>query len=322
MTKVLVLGGTGFLGSSVASLFRSRCYTVETISRRNGVDARDENALQVCFRQSKPDVVVHAAAHVGGIAYNATCPVAIFEDNLRMAFGVVRAARKSGVPKLVNIMPNCTYPGEMKLYTESRWWDGPMHPTVLTYGMPRKALWVHACAARKEIGLNSIHLVLPNLYGPRDHFDVVRSHALGALVRKIVDAKHNGSHQVKVWGTGNAVREWMFVEDAAEGIAVAAERYDEMEILNLGSGQGCSIRELAEMIADAAGWRGDLVYDTSRPDGAPVKILDTLKMKEKLDDWHPQTRLVDGIQRTVAWYEEHRSEISSTVSSVPASVAS
>jgi GDP-L-fucose synthase len=319
MKKVLVLGGSGFLGASVAAAFRARGYEVETQSRRTGLDARDENALEACLGRAKPDLLVHAAAHVGGIAYNATCPVSIYEDNLRMGFAVVRAARRVGVPKLVNIMPNCTYPGEMDRYEESRWWDGPMHPTVLTYGMPRKTLWAHAWACRKENQLASIHLVLPNLYGPRDHFDPVRSHALGALVRKVVDARRSGARQVEVWGTGNAVREWMYVEDAGEGVAVAAERYDEIEILNLGSGKGCSIRELAQMISESADWRGELVFDTTRPDGAPVKILDTRKMKEKLGEWFPATGLGDGIRRTVAWYKTHREEISA--SAVPAGAA-
>jgi GDP-L-fucose synthase len=321
MAKVLVLGGSGFLGSSVTAAFRARGYAVETHSRRNGLDARDEDAVSACLRRSNPDILVHAAAHVGGIAYNAKCPVAIFEDNLQMGFAVVRAARRAGIPKLVNVMPNCTYPGEMELYAESRWWDGPMHPTVVTYGMPRKALWAHAWACQMEQQLASIHLVLPNLYGPRDHFDAVRSHALGALVRKIVDAKHNGIGQIDVWGTGNAVREWMYVEDAAEGIVMAAERYDEIEILNLGSGKGCSIRELAEMIAAAAGWRGQLVFDRARPDGAPIKILDTRKMTEKLGAWFPATRLADGIARTVGWYEEHRETILAAAPAVPASAS-
>jgi len=310
MTKILVLGGSGFLGANVAGAFKRRGHQVETCSRRTGVDARDEQALTAYLRRWNPAVVIHCAAHVGGIAYNAKCPVAIYEDNLLLGYSVVHAARSAGIEKLVNVMPNCTYPGEMDLYRESRWWEGPMHPTVLTYGMPRKALWAHAWACRQEDRLSSIHLVLPNLYGPRDHFDIVRSHALGALVRKIVDAKQSNTAEVEVWGTGNAVREWMYVEDAAEGIALATEQYDDIEIMNLGAGKGCSIRELAEMIAEAADWQGNLVFDTTRPDGAPVKILDAQKMTKELGGWSPPTRLRDGIARTVAWYTKHRETIS------------
>lgn len=298
----MVLGGYGFLGANVVECFKHKGYQVEACSRRSNVDARSEKALFAYLERAHPEILVHCAAHVGGIAYNAQCPVAIYEDNLLLGFTVLRAAYRAGVQKLVNIMPNCTYPGEMELYSELRWWDGPMHPTVLTYGMPRKALWVHAWAYQQERCFRSIHLVLPNLYGPRDHFDIVRSHALGALIRKVIDAKQQGQHRVEVWGTGNPVREWMYVEDAAEGIVVATERYECIEILNLGSGKGCSVRELAEMVREAADWHGEFVYDTSRPDGAPLKILDTTRMLPALDGWHPRTKLRAGIARTVHWY--------------------
>lgn len=302
MKKVVILGGHGFLGANVVEAFARKRYQVEACSRRTGIDARQEEALTAYLARVRPEILVHCAAHVGGIAYNAQCPVAIYEDNLLLGFTVLRAAHRAGVQKLVNIMPNCTYPGEMELYSEPRWWDGPMHPTVLTYGMPRKALWVQAWAYQQERGFRSIHLVLPNLYGPRDHFDIVRSHALGALIRKVVDAKRQGQRLVEIWGTGNPVREWMYVEDAAEGIVVATERYECIEILNLGSGKGCTVRELAEMVREAADWHGEFVYDTSRPDGAPVKILDVSKMRVALDGWEPRTKLRDGITRTVHSY--------------------
>ncbi len=305
MEKVLVLGGHGFLGAAVAAAFAAGGRTVVVRSRRDGVDARDVTALLPCLEAERPDWLVNCAAHVGGIAYNARCPVAIYEDNLLIGFNVVRCARQAGVAKLINVMPNCTYPGEMELYSEPRWWDGPMHPTVLTYGMPRKAVWVHAWACQQQFGLRSIHLVLPNLYGPRDHFDIIRSHALGALIRKVVDAREQGLGTVEIWGTGAPVREWMYVEDAAAGILRAAERYDAMDILNLGCGKGCSIRELAELVRAAANWRGEFVYATDRPDGAPRKILDTGRMQAALD-WWPPTPLREGIVATVAWYEQHR----------------
>jgi GDP-L-fucose synthase len=321
MIKVVVLGGSGFLGSNVVEVFRRRGYHVDACSRRSGVDARQEQPLLAYLRKTNPDILVHCAAHVGGIAYNAKCPVAIFEDNLLLGYTVLRAARRAGIKKLVNIMPNCTYPGEMDLYAESGWWDGPMHPTVLTYGMPRKALWVHAWACRQESGFESIHLVLPNLYGPKDHFDVVRSHALGALIRKIVDAKQAGIEEVEIWGTGRAVREWMYVEDAAEGIVLATESYNDIEIMNLGCGKGCSIEELAEMIRERADWRGRFVFDTTKPDGAPVKILDAKKMNAALGGWSPQTGLREGIAKTMDWYLHHREAVPNLETAVPAAVA-
>src|SRR3989454_4366865 len=262
MAKVVVRGGAGFLGANVVAALKHRGCDVESVSRRTGVDAREEPVLLAYLERVKPEILIHCAAHVGGIAYNARCPIAIFEDNLLLGFNVVRSAYRSGVKKLVNIMPNCTYPGEMDLYSEPHWWDGPMHPTVLTYGMPRKTLWVQAWTYQQQYGFRSIHLVLPNLYGPRDHFDVVRSHALGALIRKVADAKRNRTREVEIWGTGCPLREWMYVEDAAEGLLRAVELYDDIEILNLGCGQGCSIRELAEIVRQEAGWPGSFVYDT------------------------------------------------------------
>lgn len=300
--KIVVLGGNGFLGANVMDAFRRGGHELESCSRRTGVDAREESELAAYLERIRPEILVNCAAHVGGIAYNEKCPIAIYEDNLRLGYTIVRAAYRAGVKKLVNIMPNCTYPGEMELYSEPHWWDGPMHPTVLTYGMPRKALWVQAWAYQQEYGFNSIHLILPNLYGPRDHFDIVRSHALGALIRKVVDAKLQGTPEVEVWGTGNPVREWMYVGDAAEGIALAAERYDSIEILNLGSGRGCSIRELAEMVREESGWNGRFIYNACRPDGAPRKILDTQRVLTELGGWQPATSLRGGIAKTIAWY--------------------
>lgn len=300
--KIAVLGGHGFLGANVVAEFRRAGHEVEICSRRTGIDARQEPVLNEYLEQTHPDILVNCAANVGGIAYNEKCPVAIYEDNLLLGYATLKAAYRANLKKLVNIMPNCTYPGEMDLYSERRWWDGPMHPTVLTYGMPRKALWVQAWAYQQEFGFRSIHLILPNLYGPRDHFDIVRSHALGALICKIVDAKLQGAAEVEIWGTGNPVREWMYVEDAAEGIALAAKLYDDIEILNLGSGIGCSIRQLAEMVREAAGWKGHFLYNTSRPDGAPRKILDTKRMQIELSGWRPPTSLREGIAKTIAWY--------------------
>ncbi len=319
MGEIVVLGGNGFLGACVVEACRRRGWRVHVASRRTGLDVRRPGALESYLEKVRPRMLIHCAAHVGGIAYNAQCPVSIYEDNLLIGFHVVQASARTGIQKLVNIMPNCTYPGDLDLYSEPRWWDGPMDDTVLTYGMPRKALWVQACAWRQQHGFQSIHLVLPNLYGPGDHFDVVRSHALGALIRKITDAKCEGRNSVEVWGSGNQVREWMYAEDAAEGILLAAESYSEMDILNLGCGKGCSIRQLALWIGQAANWEGELLFDSRRPDGAPKKILDVTRMRQALGGWMPPTSLNDGIRRTVNWWLEHRGN--SPASADPAALA-
>lgn len=294
-------GGTGFLGTCVARKFQSAGHHVQVASRRTGVDFREPAATEALLGRLRPRWVVNCAAHVGGIAYNALKPTEIYEDNLLIGFNLLRASVASGVEKFINVMPNCTYPGVAEVYHEPEWWDGPMHPTVLTYGMPRKALWVQGWAHHQATGFNNIHLVLPNLYGPGDHFDPVRSHALGALIARIDEAAAKGAPEVVVWGTGRPVREWMFVEDAAEGVWRAAERYDSIEILNIGSGRGCTIGELAAIIAEALGFEGRLVFDASRPDGAPQKIIDARRMEAALG-WHPATHLRQGIQETVEWF--------------------
>jgi GDP-L-fucose synthase len=302
--KIAIAGGFGFLGSNIVRKLQEKDYGPVPFSRRNGVDIRVFDQINEFLAKMKPDMVINCAAHVGGIAYNALAPVEIYEDNLLIGFNLVKACYLNDVKKLVNIMPNCTYPGVAEIYREAEWWDGEMHETVLTYGMPRKAIWVHCWSYKTKYGFNSIHIVLPNLYGPGDYFDPVRSHALGALIRKIVDAKLNGSSRVEIWGTGNPVREWGYVEDAAEGIITALEKHDDIEILNLGEGKGYSIIEVAEMIKKTIGWKGEFVFDSSRPDGAPRKVLDVEKMRKVLG-WKPKTSIKEGIRKTVAWYMQN-----------------
>jgi GDP-L-fucose synthase len=315
MPKVAVLGGSGFLGTHVARAFARSGYRVETASRRTGVDARNAASLARFLGQSRPNLVVNCIHHGGGIAYNAQCPVAIFEDNLLTGFYALQGAMRAGVEKFVSILGNSSYPGALERHEESRWWDGPLHESVMASSMPRKALWVHAWAYQQERGSRSIHLVLPNMYGPGDHFEPERSHALAALLRKVWEARQAGAREVPVWGTGKPVREWLYVEDAAEGIVRAAERYDEIEILNLGRGEGHSIRELAETIRELLDWTGEFVYDATRPDGAPVKVFDTSKMMTKLA-WRPPTSLREGLGKTIAWFAQQQKSQTAAAQSI------
>lgn len=300
MTKVLVLGGYGFLGAHIVAEFAKRGYVVEKASRRTGVDARDFDLLARHLEQSHPDIVVNCIHHGGGIAYNAECPVSIFEDNLLTGFNALRAAVKAGAQKFISIQGNSSYPGPLARHEERRWWDGPLHESVMASSMPRKALWVQAWAYQQQYGVRSIHLVLPNMYGPGDHLEPSRSHALAALLKKVWEAKQSGAREVIVWGTGKPIREWLFVKDAAEGIAVASERYNEIEILNIGRGEGYSIRELAETIRDLLGWEGEFVYDIGRPDGAPAKVFDVSRMVVELG-WSPHTGLREGLREALGW---------------------
>lgn len=302
-SSIVVAGGFGFLGSHIVHNLKAKGYSVNAFSRRTQIDIMHSDLVLEFLKKERPDVVVNCAAHVGGIAYNQIHPIEIYEDNLRIGFNLLRASFDAGVKKFVNIMPNCTYPGCLEIYREANWWDGPMHETVLTYGMPRKALWVHAWVMKKVHSFNSVHLILPNLYGPGDHFDPVKSHALGALIRKVVDAKSKNSQTVEIWGTGKPIREWGYVEDAAEGIVLSLEKYDDIEVMNIGQGKGYTITETAEMIRNAVGWGGHFKYDLTKPDGAPKKILDVSKMRQTLN-WQPKTPIEEGIRKTVKWFLE------------------
>ena len=303
--RVAVAGGFGFLGSRIVNQLCAKGYEVIAFSRQSGVDIREYDQVFGYLKEKSLDVVINCAAHVGGIAYNKLHPLEVYQDNLAIGHNLLKAAVEAGVSKFVNVVPNCTYPGLLDVYREREWWDGPMHETVLTYGMPRKALWVEAWAYQRVKNFNSIHLVLPNLYGPGDHFDEIRSHALGALVKKVIEAQVKGRGTIQIWGTGKPIREWGYVDDAAEGVVLAMEKYDEIGVMNIGEGKGYTITEIAEFIRDTSGWSGKFVYDKTRPDGAPKKVLDVSKM-ERVLGWSPITDIKTGIAKTVEWYKTHR----------------
>lgn len=307
---VVVTGGTGFLGREVVHALRARGLTVTSCSRGEGVDLRDEDRFAEWLVESQADCVVHCAAHVGGLGYVGTHAVDVFHDNVAIANGLMRGLRQAGIGKLITVMPNCTYPGAKDLYREHEWWDGPIHDSVLMYGLPRKMLWGLCKTYGDVTGLRSAHLVLPNLYGPGDHFDPLRSHALGALIRKIVDAKCDGLDEVELWGSGRPVREWLYVTDAADAVSrfldVTEQKApgDDHPIYNVGIGKGVSIANLAEAIRRAVGWTGNFSFDTSRPDGAAQKLLHGARFRE-LTGWQPSVSLQRGIEETVAWYRAH-----------------
>ena len=306
---VAVTGGTGFLGSCVVRALREAGYRVCSCSRREGVDLRDASEASRWLADAMPDVVVHCAAHVGGLGYVATHAVEVFHDNLEIAGGLLRGMAERGLRRLVTVMPNCTYPGDKEVYLEDEWWDGAIHPSVLMYGLPRKALWGLCKTYGDSLGLLSGHLILPNLYGPGDHFDEQRSHALGAIISKVMAARHSGQPVVEIWGTGRPVREWMYVEDASGAVAAflrVIEQHPRVlsshPLFNVGVGRGVSIAELADRIRATAHWDGSLSYDGSRPDGARQKLLDGTRFA-RLTGFHPKVGLQEGIERTVRWFE-------------------
>lgn len=311
-SRIVVTGGTGFVGSRVVEACREAGWDTVSCSRREGVDLRDGGAFGDWLAKTKPSIVVHCAAHVGGIGYVAEHGVEVFEDNLAISTGLLHGLRATGVKRLVTVMPNCTYPGDKTVYRESQWWDGPIHDSVLMYGLPRKVLWGLCKTYGDDCGLGSAHLIFPNQYGPGDHFDPVRSHALGALVAKIVDAKDTNACEVEIWGSGRPIREWLYVDDAAEAVVRFLPVVDAQPallgnhpILNIGQERGVTIAALAQMIADAVGWQGRLVFNESRPDGAQVKTLDGELFRD-LCSWEPRTTLQEGISKTLAWYQSVR----------------
>ena len=313
MDSLLVTGSTGFLGKDVIKLLENiNKYKVSTVSRKNGINLLNLSETLDYFQKIKPDIVIHCAAHVGGIAYNALHPVEVFYDNTHIGLNVLKACLESGVKTFINVMPNCTYPGDMDEYEESKWWDGPIHPSVLTYGLPRKMLWgVCFAYCQKNPEFKPVHLILPNMYGPDDHFEIIRSHALGALISKIVDAKLKNEKTVNIWGTGKPVREWLYIKDGAMAIIKTLDNIDKFEpneIMNIGVTKGISIKDLAELIKEIVGWEGEFNYQTEKPDGAMKKILDAEKMKTKLN-WSPITNLKKGIRETIDWYMKNKIQI-------------
>lgn len=304
--KIAVPGGGGFLGSRIVELLQKAGGEVFVPRTSEGTDFRDEKTCRDYFAKIKPDIVVNCAASQGGIGYHSGRQADLFMDNMKMGLFLMEAARENGVKKFVNVVAGCSYPGylEKEEMNEEDYWNGEIHDTIFSYGFPRKASAVYGKALFKQFGFNSIHLILANMYGPGEHFNFEQSKALAGLLRKFYEAKKNGLPRVEVWGTGKPVRDWLYVDDGAEGILRAGAVYDEIEPLNIASGAGISVKDLAELIKKIVGYEGEIFYDVSKPDGAMKKVFGIGKMKEKLN-WLPQTTLERGIRETLDWLEKN-----------------
>ncbi len=300
--RVVVTGGAGFLGSFVVEKLRERGLTEIFVPRNKDYDLRHLDAIQRMLTAAQPDIVIHLAARVGGIGANRAHPAEFFYDNLMMSVPLLHESWRFGVEKFVAIGTVCAYPKYTPVpFKEEDLWNGYPEETNAPYGLAKKMLLVQSQAYRQQYGYNSIFLLPVNLYGPGDNFDLESSHVIPALIRKCVEAKERGDDQIVAWGTGSPTREFLYVEDTAEGILLAAERYNESEPVNLGSGMEISIKDLMHLIARLMGFGGEIVWDTSKPDGQPRRCLDTSKA-ERLFGFRAKTPFEEGLRRTVDWY--------------------
>jgi GDP-L-fucose synthase len=300
--SVLVTGGAGFLGSFVVEKLKERGCPHIFVPRSKEYDLRQLDAIKRLLKEVVPDIVIHLAARVGGIGANMAHPAEFFYDNLIMGVQLIHESWKAGVKKFVAIGTICAYPKFTPVpFKEEDLWNGYPEETNAPYGLAKKMLLVQAQAYRKQYGFNAIYLLPVNLYGPKDNFDPESSHVIPALIRKCIEAKRNDQREIVVWGTGKATREFLYVEDAAEGILLATEKYNKSAPVNLGAGFEISIKDLVELIAKLTGFKGNIIWDTSRPDGQPRRMLDVSRA-EKEFGFKAKWGFEEGLKKTIEWY--------------------
>jgi len=304
--RVLVTGGAGFLGSYVtAKLKKLKCKDIFVPDIRE-YDLTNTEAIKLVYRDSKPDIVIHLAAKVGGIGLNREKPGELFYDNLIMGAQMMEQARRSGVKKFVALGTICCYPKYTHVpFKEKDLWMGYPEETNAPYGLAKKMLLVQSQAYRAQYNFNSIFLLPVNLYGPGDNFDPRSSHVIPALIKKCFDAIKDRKREIIVWGTGKATREFLYVEDCAEGILLATEKYNKSDPVNIGAGFEISIKDLIALIAQLSGFDGKIIWDRSKPDGQPRRFLDTSKAKREFG-FVAKTHFKDGLKKAVDWYRAHR----------------
>jgi GDP-L-fucose synthase len=306
--RVLVTGGAGFLGSHVVEELRARGFAEVFVPRKRDYDLVGREGCRRLVADARPELVIHLAARVGGIGANRENPGSFLFENLMMGVQLLEECRLQGVPKVVNVGTICAYPKLTPVpFREEELWNGYPEETNAPYGLAKKMLLVQGQAYRQQYGLNVVHLLPVNLYGPRDNFDPALSHVIPALIKKIQDAIDAGRPEIEVWGTGKASREFLYVEDAARGIAMAALAYDGAEPVNLGAGFEISIRDLVLLIARLMEFKGEIRFDPSKPDGQPRRCLDTAKA-ERLFGFRAGTSFEEGLRRTIDWYRRSRSQ--------------
>jgi GDP-L-fucose synthase len=303
--RIVVTGGGGFLGRHLVAALEARGGTV-LVPRRAEFDLTREPEVERMYAALRPDIVVHLAAVVGGIGANRESPGRFFYENVMLGALTMEHARRNGVEKFVGVGTICAYPKLAPVpFVEDDLWNGYPEDTNAPYGIAKKMLLVQGQAYRQQYGFNAIHLLPVNLYGPYDNFDPRSSHVIPALIRRCIDAAEDRAPEVVCWGTGNATREFLFVEDCADAIVRATERYDDPDPVNIGAGFEITIRALAELIAELTGFKGRLTFDPAKPDGQPRRMLDTSRARQRFG-FTKTTDFRTGLQRTIAWYRAQR----------------
>lgn len=309
-TRIVVTGGNGFLGRHVMTALAARGYHRAVTFRSRDYDLTDEAGVRRMLVDLRPEAILHMAAVVGGIGANRKFPGTYFFKNLMMGSLLMEHARRAGVGRFLSVGTICSYPKHTPVpFREAELWNGYPEETNAPYGLAKKMLLVQSQAYAQEFGFDASNVMLVNLYGPGDNFDPETSHVVPALIRKCLEAAESGAESIEVWGTGKATREFLYVEDAAEAIVLAAEKLEGAEPVNLGSGREVSIQDLVGMIAKATGFRGSIRWDATKPDGQPRRQLDTTRAQSLLG-WSAGTSFEDGLARTVEWYREQRAPLS------------
>ncbi len=303
--RILVTGAKGFLGKRVCRKLQEKELDFTETSLSMGVDLRDKEQTLKLFKELKPEYVLHCAAYVGGISFGYEHQAEMFTNNLEITINLLEAARITGVKRIINPIANCAYPAKATIFRENEFWDGPLHESVMVYGFVRKAFWVGSWAYIKQYQMDIINLIFSNMYGPEDHFDEKRSHALGALIMKFVKASENNESFVTVWGSGTPVREWLHVDDAAEAMIRSIYIEPNIDPINIGIATGVSIIEMAKMIQKIIGYKGEIKLDPTKPDGALYKTVDGSKGRE-IFQWMPEIDFEKGLNDTICWYLKNK----------------
>ncbi|MGA2159809.1 MAG: GDP-L-fucose synthase [Dehalococcoidia bacterium] len=311
--RITVTGGYGFLGKRVVSkLSAENCLKI-SLPRKSNYDLVNNEDVKRVYSEFKPDIVVHLAGLVGGIGANRSNPSSFFYDNLMMGVQMMEQGRLARIEKFVAVGTICAYPKYTPVpFTEGHLWDGYPEETNAPYGLAKKMLLVQAQAYRQQYGFNAIYLLPVNLYGPGDNFDPESSHVIPALIKKCVDAIEYGKDKIVLWGSGKPTREFLFVEDAAEAIVLATEKYDKSDPVNIGSGSEISIKDLINIIIELTGYKGAVVWDKTKPDGQPRRQLDVSKAAKEFG-FKAKTGLEEGLKKTIAWYLSNRQQLTKPI---------